>query len=133
MKPQNIAKNLGLTLATVLIVAAPAMAQDVKKGERVFKKCKACHAIGEGAKNKTGPELNGVLGRVAGGLEGFKYSSVMAESGLTWDTQTLAQFLADPKEYLKGTKMGFAGLKKETDIVNVIAYLDQFNADGTMK
>ena len=105
-------------------------AQLAQAGEKVFKKCKACHAVGEGAKNKSGPYLNGVMGREFGGVEGFKYSGVFqsaAADGRVWDEQSMAEFLAKPKAYMKGTKMGFAGLKKEADIAAVIAYLSGFD------
>ncbi|SPF82054.1 c-type cytochrome [Pseudoprimorskyibacter insulae] len=109
--------------------AAPAAAIDMalaEAGEKVFKKCKACHQVGDGAKNRTGPELNGILGRAIGGMDGFKYSKVLSEMGGAWDHDTLAAFLADPKGYAKGTKMSFAGLKKEDDVNAVIEYLKQF-------
>lgn len=99
------------------------------KGEKAFKKCKACHQVGEGAKNKTGPLLNGIVGATAGQVEGFKYSKVMkaaAEDGLIWSEAELGAFLAKPKAYMKGTKMSFAGLKKEADVDAVIAYLKSF-------
>jgi cytochrome c len=113
--------------AALCIIASSALggshsAGDAAKGEKVFKKCKACHAIEEG-KNKTGPSLYGVVGREAGLVEGYKYSKAMAGSGLVWDAETLDGFLTKPKSYLKGTKMSFAGLKKEDDRANVIAYL----------
>lgn len=95
-------------------------------GEKVFRKCKSCHQIGEGAKNRSGPHLNGVMGRTFGGVEDFKYSKVFnaaADEGRIWDETSMAEFLAKPRTYLKGTKMGFAGLKKEDDIAAVIAYL----------
>jgi cytochrome c len=98
----------------------------VAKGEKVFKKCKACHQVGEGAKHRTGPQLNGIVGLEAGAAEGFKYSKPMkaaAEGGLVWNETELAAFLAKPKKYMKGTKMSFAGLKKEKDIVAIIEYL----------
>ena len=113
-----------------VVIAAIAMsltfsaadAADVKKGKKVFKKCKACHYVDQ-EKNKSGPHLVNIVGRAAGAVDGFKYSKAMAGSGLVWDEATLAGFLAKPKKYLKGTKMSFAGLKKESDIANVIAYL----------
>ena len=113
--------------AALCIVASSALsgshsAGDAAKGEKVFKKCKACHAVEEG-KNKTGPSMYGVVGRAAGSVEGYKYSNAMAGSGLVWDAETLDGFLTKPKKYLKGTKMSFAGLKKEKDRANVIAYL----------
>ncbi|SEW14588.1 sulfur dehydrogenase subunit SoxD [Aliiroseovarius sediminilitoris] len=95
-------------------------------GEKVFKKCKACHKVGEGAKNGVGPVLNGVWGRTAGTVEGFKYSKPMmaaGESGLVWDTETLSGYLANPRNYLKGNKMTFAGLKKDADIEAILEFL----------
>jgi cytochrome c len=117
-------KNYVFVSAAVagLLFAAPAKANDAAAGEKVFKKCKACHYV-DRKKNKSGPHLVDIVGRSAGAVEGFKYSKAMAESGLVWDEATLAGFLAKPKKYLKGTKMSFAGLKKESDIANVIAYL----------
>jgi len=99
---------------------------DAKKGERVFKKCKACHAVGEGAENKVGPALNGILGRTIAADEDFGYSDVltaMGAEGTTWTPEELAAFLTKPREYAKGTKMTFAGLRKEKDRDNVIAFL----------
>ena len=115
-------KVVGFT-ALLAAFASPAMADgDAAAGEKVFNKCKACHTLEEG-KNKVGPSLHGVMGRAAGTLEGFKFSSAMSESGLTWDDETMAKFLAKPKDLVAKTKMSFAGLKKEDDIENVIAYL----------
>ncbi len=116
-------KTLPLIMLGFGLLATPALASgDVAAGEKVFKKCKACHAVEEG-KNKTGPSMYGVVGRAAGSVEGYKYSKAMAGSGLVWDAETLDGFLEKPKKYLKGTKMSFAGLKKEKDRANVIAYL----------
>jgi cytochrome c len=117
-------KNYVFVSAAVagLLFAAPAQAGDAAAGENVFKKCKACHYV-DREKNKSGPYLVNIVGRAAGAVKGFKYSKVMARSGLVWDEATLTGFLAKPKKYLKGTKMSFAGLKKESDIANVIAYL----------
>lgn len=99
----------------------------VEAGEAVFKKCKACHQVGEGAQNKVGPVLNGLVGRVAGSVEGFKYSKPMSEKGaegLVWDETTIAEYLKDPKGYIPKNKMSFAGLKKDEDIAAVIAYIE---------
>ncbi|UWR56605.1 c-type cytochrome [Phaeobacter inhibens] len=104
----------------------------VAKGEKTFRKCKSCHQIGEGAKSKTGPILNGIIGAPAAHVEGFRYSKAMkaaAEDGLVWDEAELAAFLAKPKTYMKGTKMSFAGLKKDVDIEAVIAYLKAATAE----
>jgi cytochrome c len=107
-------------------VAAAFDATLAAKGEKVFRKCKSCHQLGEGAKNRSGPILTGVVGNAAGAVEGFKYSKPMAaagEGGLVWTQEELAAFLAKPKKYMKGTKMSFAGLKKEDDQLAVIEYL----------
>ncbi|WGW03811.1 c-type cytochrome [Tropicibacter oceani] len=95
----------------------------VAKGENVFKKCKACHQVGDGAKHRTGPELNGIYGRAIGGAEGFKYSKTMAEMGGVWNEETLHAFLADPRGYVKGTKMSFAGLKSDEDLDAITEFL----------
>lgn len=99
----------------------------VEAGENVFKKCKACHKVGDGAKNGSGPQLNGLIGRAIGGVDGFRYSKTLAEMGGNWDAENLAAFLADPRGYAKGTKMSFAGLKKDEDIAAVTAYLSTFS------
>ncbi len=111
--------------------AEPAAADPalIEAGEKVFKKCAACHKVGEGAKNATGPMLNGIVGRTIGTVEGFKYSATMAEmgaAGAVWDEASLHAFLESPKAFVKGTKMSFAGLKKEEDRAAVIAYLAGF-------
>ena len=101
----------------------------VKAGEKVFRKCKACHKVGDGAKNGSGPMLNGIIGANAAAVEGFKYSKAIkkaAEGGLIWDEASLAEFLTKPRAYMKGTKMSFAGLKKEKDRAAVIEYLKSF-------
>ncbi|MCV2881478.1 c-type cytochrome [Actibacterium sp. XHP0104] len=96
----------------------------VAAGEKVFKKCKACHEVGDGAKNKTGPQLNGVLGRDIASIEGFRYSKTFMDMvGQTWDAASMDAFLADPKGFAPKTKMSFAGLKKEDDRAAIIAYL----------
>jgi cytochrome c len=112
-------------LAIAILLSAPsvAQAQDAAAGQDVFKKCRACHAVGADAKNKVGPILNGIVGRKAGTVEGFAYSDPMKNSGLTWDEATLDAYLANPKEKIPGNKMVFAGLKEEADRKNVIAYL----------
>ena len=111
-----------VTAAAGILMALPAHAGDAKAGEKVFRKCKACHYVDK-EKNKSGPHLVNIVGRAAGSVDGFKYSKAMKNSGLTWDEATLAEFLKKPKAYLKGTKMAFAGLRKDKDIDDVIAYL----------
>ena len=102
-------------------------AGDAAKGEKVYKKCKSCHLVDK-EKHKTGPHLVNLFGRTAGSVEGYKkYSKAMKASGIVWDETTLDSYLAAPKKYVKGTRMAFAGLKKEKDRANVIAYLKQFS------
>ena len=119
-------------LAAVALVGSvgAASAQDAAAGEKVFLKCKACHQIGEGAKNAVGPVLNGVVGRKAGTAPEYYYSDANKNSGLTWDEATLTEYLKNPRAKVPGTKMIFPGLTKDQDISDVIAYLKQFAADG---
>ncbi len=107
-----------------------ASAQDAALGEKVFLKCKACHQIGEGAKNAVGPVLNGIVGRKAGTYSDYSYSDANKNSGFTWDEATLKEYLRNPRVKVPGTKMIFPGLPKDEDIDNVIAYLKQFGPDG---
>jgi cytochrome c len=108
-------------------------AGDPAAGEKVFAKCKACHQVGEGAKNAVAPELNGIDGRKAGTAEGYHYSDAMKDSGITWDEATFKEFIKNPKTKVPGTKMIFQGLPSEKDADNVWAFLAQFGADGKKK
>ena len=121
--------NIFVSAALLAVMqAGAAQAQDAAAGEIVFKKCSACHVANE-AKNKVGPSLLGILGRTAGTVEGFKYSPAMVDAGkggLVWDEAKLTEYLHAPKAVVKGTKMAFAGLKDDADILNLIAYLKQF-------
>jgi cytochrome c len=106
--------------------ALPAAAQDAAAGADVFKKCRACHRVGPDAKNLVGPQLNGIVGRKAGTVDGFKYSEAnkkAASDGLVWTEEKLNTYLTDPKAFMPGNKMSFAGLKDEKDRKDVIAYL----------
>ena len=98
----------------------------VAAGAKVYKKCAACHKIGAGAKNGSGPQLNGIIGRLMGSADGFKYSkgfNAAAQEGRHWDDETLGAFLTKPRDFMKGTKMSFGGLKKSEDINAILAYL----------
>ncbi len=115
-------------ISIVSLTSGQALAQDAAAGEKVFAKCKACH-VADTDQNKIGPSLKGVIGRTAGTLEGYKYSPAMVEAGkggMVWDDATLTEYLKAPKAVVKGTKMALAGLKKDEDLANVIAYLKQF-------
>ncbi|WP_299675637.1 cytochrome c family protein [uncultured Roseobacter sp.] len=123
-------KPLSLTLLTATLAAPGFAAGDAENGEKVFRKCKACHAVGEDAKNKVGPTLNGIVGAAAGANADFKYSDAlteMATGGLVWDEASMTAYLTKPKDFMPGTKMSFAGLRKEDDVADVIAYLSTFN------
>ncbi len=114
----------GLLLAAMTLVSSQAIAEegDPVNGEKVFKRCVACHTI-EPGKKKIGPSLHGVVGREAGTLEGFKYSDAMLESGIVWDEEILSSYLENPKKVVPKGKMVFPGLKKEQERLDVIAYL----------
>ncbi len=102
---------------------------DVASGEKIFKKCVACHSIVKGGKNKIGPALYNVVGRQVGGLSNYKYSKALAEYGKSWTFEELNGFLLKPATWIKGTKMAYAGLKKEEDRASIIKYLNQ-NSDS---
>ena len=115
------------TVSVVMLASSQSWAQDAAAGEKVFAKCKACHTTDD--KNKVGPSLKGLFGRTAGTHAGFKYSQAMTDAGkggLVWDEAKLKEYLHSPKAMVKGTKMAFAGLKNDADIVNLEAYLKQF-------
>lgn len=124
--PEQKAEAPAEPAPAAVAAADPAL---IEAGEKVFKKCKACHQIGEGAKHRTGPALNGVMGHPAGRAEGFKYSGAlqaMADDGLVWTEETLSAFLENPRGFMKGTKMSFAGLKSAEDRAAIAAYLASF-------
>ena len=100
-------------------------------GEKVFKKCAACHSITKGGANKIGPALWGILGRKAGSLSDYKYSKAMVAFGKQWSFEQMNGFLTKPKEWIKGTKMSFAGLKKPKDRASVILYMNK-NTDNPL-
>lgn len=111
-----------LTLSLWLTAAAQE-AGDPEKGKSIYNRCKGCHQIGPEARNLSGPQLNGIIGRPVGAVEGYRYSKALSSHGGTWNTANLTAFLADPREAIKGTKMAFPGLKSAADIDNLLAYL----------
>lgn len=138
----NIAYAVALGLTTVTAASAQSqdgaggtafdISGDASAGEAVYRKCMACHAVGEDARNKVGPQLNGVLGRQVAAVENFNYSSVlqeMGEQGKTWTPEELSAFLEAPRAYASGTKMAFPGLKDQAEREDVIAYLATFDAE----
>ena len=108
-----------------------AQAQDAEAGQRVFNQCRACHQVGENARNLVGPQLNGLFGREAGSVEDYNYSQAFEGLDKVWDHENFAVYIQDPRGVTPGTKMVFAGLRDEQRIADLIAYLDQFEADGT--
>ena len=126
-------KPLALAAAVLLVSSASAFAQDVAAGERSFAKCRACHQVGETAKNLIGPMLNGLFGRKSGTIEGYVYSDANKNSGITWDDAVFAEYIKDPKAKIPGTKMVFAGIRNEKEIGDLTAFLKQFGADGKKK
>lgn len=124
------APALALTIGLGMALSTPVMADDIvpdlKKGAKVFKKCKACHTLKEGEANKIGPNLYGIFTRGVASVEDFNYSKAMrakAPEIAEWNDETLAEYLTKPSKYVKGTAMSFAGLRKEKQRVNIIAYL----------
>ena len=122
-----------LVVVTSLAAASGARAQDAAAGKTSFNKCLACHAIGDGAKNKVGPELNGLEGRKSGSVAGYSYSDANKNSGITWSKETFLEYIKDPKGKIPGTKMIFAGIKNENEANNLWAYLAQYDKDGKTK
>src|SRR5882762_10742470 len=122
-----------VVLGIEVMMASPGWAQDAAAGEKVFVQCKACHQIGETAKNAVGPVLNGVIGRKAGSYPGYSYSDANKNSGLTWDEATFRDYIKDPRAKITGTKMIYPGLKDEQKTTDLLAYLKQFDADGKKK
>jgi cytochrome c len=117
--------------ALFLLAAMPAAsAQDTAAGEKVFLQCRACHQVGETAKNAVGPVLNGLFGRKSGTVAGYNYSQANKDSGITWDEAVFAEYIKDPKAKIPGTKMVYAGLKDEKRIADLTAYLKHFDASG---
>ena len=127
-----------LTALSVLLVgggllasAEAALAQDAAAGEKVFNQCRACHAVDQ-EQNRVGPHLIGVFGREAGSLESFdRYSDAMKNADITWNEETIKEYVKDPRGYIPGNIMAFAGLKDEEDLDNLIAYLKEATAEGS--
>jgi cytochrome c len=118
--------NSSETVDKIDIVAFMAMG-DLSAGKKIFKKCASCHSIAKGGGQKIGPSLYNVVGRAVGDVSEYKYSKALATYGKSWTLEELNGFLIKPSKYIKGTKMAFAGLKKEADRASVIKYLNQNN------
>ncbi len=125
--------SLALIAAALALPSGPAKAQDLAAGEQSFKKCLPCHSVGEGATNKVGPHLNGLEGKKAGTTPDYSYSEANKNSGLVWSDGVFKEYIKNPMGQMPGTKMAFPGIKNETEISNLWAYLKQFGADGKIK
>lgn len=125
-----IVRTMLVATSLFTIVTGTADAQDVAAGEKSFNKCRACHQVGETAKNVVGPVLNGLFGRKSGMIEGYNYSDANKNSGIIWDEAVFADYIKDPKAKIPGTKMTFAGIKNEQEVRDLTAFLKQFAKDG---
>jgi cytochrome c len=130
MKTQTLS---ALAVIASLATASAALAQDVAAGKTSFNKCLPCHAIGDGAKNKVGPELNGLDGRKSGTAEGYSYSDANKNSGITWNEAEFKDYIRDPKAKIPGTKMTFAGIKNDKEVNDLWAFIAQYDKDGKVK
>ena len=135
MKVRNFGpRAVALAMAISGAMAGNALALDAgdaAAGAKVFKKCQACHSVVAADGNKIGPNLHGVVGRTAGALEGFKFSDAMkaaGESGTVWDDATIEEYLRNPKGFIPKNKMAFPGIKKDSDMANIIAFLKEASA-----
>lgn len=134
--PTVVAKGVaGITLLVVLLSPATSAAADLEKGEKLYRQCQGCHAIGPNASNGFGPHLNGVFDRLSGSVEGYAFSPAYSKAvaqGLRWTDTTMDEFLAAPMEYIRGTRMAFPGISNADDRKELIAYLKLVGPDGVL-
>jgi len=128
-----MAKKLIVAVVLIAVSSVSGMAQDAQKGKTVFNVCLVCHAIGPGAQNKIGPELNGLDGRNAGTVPNFDYSDANKNSGIVWNEESFEDYIRNPAAKIPDTKMTFAGVKNEQQVKDLWAYINQFDADGNIK
>jgi cytochrome c len=128
-----LVKKMIAAAALMAAATGASLAQDVEKGATVFKQCQVCHSIGEGAKNKVGPELNGLDGRTAGAVPNYAYSESNKKSGIVWNETSFKEYIKDPRAKVPGTKMIFPGVKNEQQANDLWAYIKQFDASGNLK
>ena len=129
----NKLTSSALIVIAAMAAASGAQAQDAAAGKTSFNKCLACHAVGEGAKNKVGPELNGLDGRKSGTADGYSYSDANKNSGITWGKDVFLEYIKEPKAKIPGTKMVFAGIKNEKEANDLWAFVSQYDKDGKTK
>ena len=126
-------KSVILASLTIAATMGMANAQDLAAGEQSFRKCSPCHAVGEDAKNKVGPALNGLDGRKSGTIGDYSYSEANKKAEITWSEASFKDYIQNPMAKVPGTKMAFAGIKNEKEITDLWGYLAQFKADGSKK
>ena len=126
-------KALVLAAAALAATIGVAKAQDVAAGEQSFRKCLPCHSVGEDARNKIGPVLNGLDGRHSGTMPDYSYSEANKKANITWSEAAFKDYIQNPMQRVPGTKMAFAGIKNEKEIADLWGYLKQFKADGSKK
>jgi cytochrome c len=126
-------KKMAAVVALLIVSTTTGFAQDVKHGRAVFARCEMCHSIGPGAKNKVGPELNGLDGRRAGTVPNFEYSDANKHSGIVWDEENFKEYVKYPRAFVRGTKMTFPGLQSQKQVDDLWAYVKQFDAKGNIK
>jgi cytochrome c len=123
-------RTLFLAVWVLAASTSQSLAQSAEAGERVFAQCRACHQVGETAKNLVGPQLNGMFGRKSGTVAGFSYTEANKNANITWDEATFREYIMDPKAKIPGTKMMFAGIKNDKEIGDLWGYIKQFGPDG---
>src|SRR5216684_3299646 len=138
VKPRRAHAMNKLTLSVLVALASSAaasgaLAQDAAAGKTSFNKCLPCHAIGDGAKNKVGPELNGIDGRKSGTAPDYNYSDANKNSGITWNEAQFKDYIKDPKAKIPATKMAFAGIKNDKEVNDLWAFISQYDKDGKTK
>lgn len=126
-------KLLGLAAAALALTIGTGKAQDLAAGEQSFKKCGPCHSVGEDARNKVGPTLNGLEGRKSGTMPDYSYSDANKKAEIVWSDASFADYIQNPMQKVPGTKMAFAGIRNAKEITDLWAYLKQFKADGSKK
>lgn len=128
MKLNRILASSAVVMAAVfMITPAASAAGDPEAGQKVFRKCATCHEV-KTTRNKVGPHLVGIFGRPAGALEDFKYSDAMANADIVWNEETIGAYVKNPKTYIEGNRMIFVGLKNDTEVADLIAYLKEATA-----
>ena len=130
---QDAMNHLKLGAVFICLSASNASAQDAAAGQISFSRCVGCHSIGVDARNKAGPQLNGLAGRKCGSVEGYVYSNANKDCAFTWSEANFVDYIRDPRAKIPGTKKSISGIRDQTEAKNLWAYLRQYGPDGRMK